>query len=207
MPEQPKPESEADIAAQLEKTLAGARLLFKTGERTQMLRAKGISTSLGPIILAGDDEHLHLLAFLNDEVVMVRIIAHLMKVLKAKIEPGETAPIKQAQQELDEYFAGTRREFSVPVAYNGTSFQVTVWKAIRNTPFGQTITYSDLARDIGRPSSFRAAAQACSQNPTAIIVPCHRVINSNGELGGYLGGLERKIQLLDFEKKEMKNSR
>lgn len=207
MPEHPVPGDKSENTRKLEKTLENARLLRKSKGYAIKLHADWHETLLGPVILAGDNENLHFLAFLNDEKVMVRIIAHLLKILKAEIEPGDTAALIQGKRELDEYFTGARRKFETPIAFNGTSFQVTVWKALLNTPFGDTITYTDLASEIGHPSSFRAAAQACAQNPTAIIVPCHRVINSDGELGGYLGGIERKAQLLDFEKKMVQSSR
>jgi methylated-DNA-[protein]-cysteine S-methyltransferase len=109
------------------------------------------------------------------------------------------APIRQAKRELAEYFGGRRRRFTVKLAPEGTPFQRAVWKAIAQVGFGRTIAYAELARRAGRPRSARAAGAATGRNPIGIIVPCHRIVGSNGSLTGYAGGLAKKRALLALE--------
>lgn len=101
--------------------------------------------------------------------------------------------------QLDEYFAGERTAFDVPLAPTGTEFQLRVWEALRTIPYGTTCSYADIARGIGAGNGFRAVGLANGRNPISIIVPCHRVIGANGSLTGYGGGIERKRFLLDLE--------
>ncbi|HEX4493600.1 MAG TPA: methylated-DNA--[protein]-cysteine S-methyltransferase [Acidimicrobiia bacterium] len=107
--------------------------------------------------------------------------------------------IADTLRELDEYFAGTRREFDVPLAPQGTPFQLAVWDALRTIPYGETTSYGEIARSVGRPNAVRAVGQANGRNPIAIIVPCHRVIGSDRSLTGYGGGMDRKRYLLGLE--------
>lgn len=107
--------------------------------------------------------------------------------------------LKQAVGELDEYFAGRRQKFSVPLDPVGTEFQMKAWQALLEIPFGETIHYGEQARRIQRPKASRAVGAANGRNPIAIIVPCHRVIGSNGSLTGYAGGIEMKKSLLELE--------
>ena len=109
------------------------------------------------------------------------------------------APLRQAKRELAEYFGGTRMRFTVKIAPHGTPFQRVVWKAIAGVGFGRTIAYAELARRAGRPGSARAAGAATGRNPIGIIVPCHRIVGSNGALTGYAGGLAKKRALLALE--------
>jgi len=109
------------------------------------------------------------------------------------------APLRQAKQELSEYFGGERKRFETALAPGGTPFQQDVWKAISSVGFGETITYAELARRAGCPGSARAAGAATGRNPISIIVPCHRIVGSNGSLTGYAGGLDRKRALLALE--------
>lgn len=107
---------------------------------------------------------------------------------------------KQVIGELDEYFAGVRQEFSIPLDLShGTAFQQMVWQALLTIPYGQTISYAELARRIHRPTAFRACANANGKNPISLIIPCHRVIASDGGLGGYTGGIGIKQTLLNLE--------
>ena len=105
----------------------------------------------------------------------------------------------QARQQLTEYFAGQRREFDLPLAPAGTDFQRRVWELLREIPFGETVTYGDLARRLGNPRAARAVGMACNRNPIAIVVPCHRVVGSTGSLTGYAGGLDTNAFLLKLE--------
>jgi methylated-DNA-[protein]-cysteine S-methyltransferase len=111
----------------------------------------------------------------------------------------EDAALKYVSRQLESYFAGELRDFDVPLDLDGTDFQLAVWTALRRIPFGETRSYADLARDIGRPNAVRAVGLANGRNPVSIIVPCHRVIGSDGSLTGYGGGLPRKRFLLEHE--------
>ena len=102
--------------------------------------------------------------------------------------------------QLNEYFGGSRKSFTIPVELIGTDFQKTVWKAIREIRYSETISYKLLAEATGFPGAFQAVAQACGANPLAIIFPCHRVTANDGRLGGYTGGLDKKIALLNLER-------
>jgi methylated-DNA-[protein]-cysteine S-methyltransferase len=114
--------------------------------------------------------------------------------------PQEAVLLRAAEQ-LQEYFAGQRGDFDLPLdCDNGTNFQQEVWRALQTIPYGETCSYSALAQKIARPKAIRALGAANGRNPLSIIVPCHRVIAANGELQGYAGGLENKRYLLDFEK-------
>lgn len=105
----------------------------------------------------------------------------------------------EAERQLKEYFSGRRREFALELDVEGTVFQRTVWSALRTIPFGETRSYGDIARQIGNPDAVRAVGAANGRNPVSIVVPCHRVIGSNGKLTGFGGGLEAKAQLLALE--------
>ena len=109
------------------------------------------------------------------------------------------ATLRQAKRELAEYFGGTRTCFTIKLAPQGTAFQRAVWKAIAGVGFGKTIPYAELARRAGHPGSARAAGAATGRNPIGIIVPCHRIVGSNGTLTGYAGGLAKKRALLALE--------
>jgi methylated-DNA-[protein]-cysteine S-methyltransferase len=114
--------------------------------------------------------------------------------------PPRSRVIVEAREQIDEYFAGARTEFSIALRLGGTTFQQQVWNALRQIPFGDAWTYGDLARRLGLPAgASRAVGGANGRNPVAIIVPCHRVIGVDGELTGYAGGVERKRHLLTLE--------
>lgn len=108
----------------------------------------------------------------------------------------KTAPFVR---ELREYFAGKRRQFDFALDLHGTDFQKRCWRALTRIPYGKTKTYADIARAVGRPAAFRAVGQANHNNPLAIVVPCHRVVQADGSLGGYGGGLDKKLALLKLE--------
>jgi len=115
-------------------------------------------------------------------------------------ETGDSSPVlEQAARELEEYFAGIRREFTVPLAPEGTEFQRLVWAELRKIPYGTTAAYGDIAARIGKPKAAVAVGQANSRNPIPIIIPCHRVIGAGGKLVGYTGGLHIKKILLEVE--------
>ncbi len=119
----------------------------------------------------------------------------------APATPGTNRVLERAAQQLAEYFAGKRREFDLPLAPKGTGFQERAWRALLAIPYGETRTYGEQARAIGRPAASRAVGAANGKNPIAIIIPCHRVIGANGTLTGYGGGLPLKRWLLEHEAK------
>jgi len=114
----------------------------------------------------------------------------------------ENAVIKEAARQLKEYFAGKRKMFDLPLSLEGTKFQVAVWRALQDIPYGETKSYKEIANSIGNAKACRAVGMANNRNKIAIIIPCHRVIGTNGALIGYAGGLDVKEQLLALEKRE-----
>ena len=113
----------------------------------------------------------------------------------------DAAPLAAAARQLAEYFAGQRTEFDLPLEMAGTDFQRRVWAALREIPYGETVSYGELARGIGKASASRAVGLANGKNPFAVVVPCHRVVGSDGSLTGYGGGLDRKRFLLALEQR------
>jgi O-6-methylguanine DNA methyltransferase len=111
---------------------------------------------------------------------------------------GRSPVIEEAVIQINDYFSGKRKEFDLPITVNGTEFQMKVWNALREIPYGKTATYSQIAELIGHKQSYRAVGTACGSNPIPIIIPCHRVVGSSGP-GGYLGGFEMKRRLLAIE--------
>lgn len=156
-----------------------------------------LSTPLGTIIAIADSNALFLLEF-SDNKTLQKKLAALTKYLA--ITPGTNSIITQTQKELDEYFKGTRKMFTIPMQPMGTSFQKNVWVTLLTIPHGTTTSYANLAQAIAKPSASRAVANANAANKFAIITPCHRVIASDKTLGGYSGGLDRKQWLLQHEK-------
>jgi AraC family transcriptional regulator of adaptative response/methylated-DNA-[protein]-cysteine methyltransferase len=132
-----------------------------------------------------------------------RMLEYQVRVLKKyfgdSIVPGRNKYIEQVEDELKEYFAGNLRSFKVPLIYPGTDFQRKVWNELRKIPYGSTISYEELARRIGIKKASRAVGTANGMNRIAIIIPCHRVVNKDGKLGGYGGGVWRKKRLLELE--------
>jgi len=114
-------------------------------------------------------------------------------------EDADALPLRECARQVGEYFEGRRHAFDLPLAAEGTDFQRRVWQQIARIPFGETITYAELARRAGAPGSARAAGAATGRNPISIVVPCHRVVGSDGSLTGYAGGIERKTRLLEIE--------
>ncbi len=133
-----------------------------------------------------------------------------MKTLKSPLGRleirGEKNEIVRCRRQLAEYFRGTRRVFRLPLHLSGTDFQKKVWRRLMYVPYGKTISYAELANRIGQPKAYRAVANACGQNPLPILIPCHRVIASDGKLGGYSSGLKRKRWLLWHEKNICRNT-
>lgn len=168
----------------------------------QVLKAAWLDTQLGPMIAIASEEALFLLEFV-DRRGLEREIERLRHRTKMAIIPGTTSPIKMITHELQLYFAGQLSQFSTPIHLMGSPFQKRVWAELQAIPYGQTRSYGQLATSIGKPTAFRAVAQANGANQLAILIPCHRVINTNGDLGGYGGGISRKKWLLQLEEKNI----
>ena len=145
---------------------------------------------VGPLLLAADDDGLHLIEFNSPRHAMGRA---------SEWQHGEHEVLRDTRVQLDEYFAGERRVFDLPLAPRGTAFQREVWNALRDIPYGETISYAQLALRIGKPSAMRAVGAANGRNPLPIVVPCHRVIGADGSLTGFGGGLPTKRFLLELE--------
>jgi AraC family transcriptional regulator of adaptative response/methylated-DNA-[protein]-cysteine methyltransferase len=158
-----------------------------------------ILTPLGPMVAAASDRALLLLEF-ADRRMLEKQIDRIRRQVPAQFAPGENQVLARTQVELDEYFAGARRAFTVPLDTPGSEFQRAVWDALRAIPYGETRSYPEQARAIGRADAVRAVARANGDNRISIIIPCHRVIGSNGELTGYGGQLWRKKALLERER-------
>lgn len=146
---------------------------------------------LGQLLMQADGEALTGLHF-HDEKYLPRQAADWV------LDP-ELPVFERTRVQLDEYFAGTRREFDVPIRLVGTEFQRRVWEVLLRIPYGVTTTYGAMARDLGQPSAMRAVGAANGRNPISILVPCHRAIGADGALTGYAGGLPRKRALLELE--------
>lgn len=157
-----------------------------------------ILTPLGPMLGAATDEGLCLLEFV-DRPMLETQLKILARHLGGAAVPAPNAVLRQVEDELARYFAGTLREFTVPLATPGTPFQRRVWDALRTIPAGRTRSYAEQAAHLDSPSAVRAVARANGDNRIAIIIPCHRVVGSDGALTGYGGGLWRKRWLLDHE--------
>ncbi len=164
-----------------------------------ILKAAWLDTPLGPMIAISDDEALYLLEFV-DRRGLEREVERLKVKTKAVIIPGSTTPIEQIESELQGYFNGSLQQFKTPLHLLGSPFQKLVWQELMRIPYGQTRSYGEQAEAIGNQKAYRAVANANGANQLAIIIPCHRIINSNGDLGGYGGGISRKKWLIDFEK-------
>jgi AraC family transcriptional regulator of adaptative response/methylated-DNA-[protein]-cysteine methyltransferase len=168
-------------------------------EDSKVLKAAWLDTRLGPMIAIGDESKLYLLEFVDRRGLELEV-ERLRKRTKSAIIPGLTEPIQSIERELTQYFEGKLHEFKTPLFLMGSPFQQSVWEQLIQIPSGETRSYADIATSLGKPAAYRAVAQANGANQLAIVIPCHRVINSNGELGGYGGGLTRKKWLLSHEK-------
>lgn len=161
-----------------------------------------LTTPIGPMFICATEKGICLLEFTNRKMLETEF-QDLQKRLKSLIITGENKHIKQAKKELEAYFDGKIKQFNVPIHPIGTDFQKIVWQSLMEIPYGTTTTYLKQAKSINKEKGVRAVASANGCNKIAIIIPCHRVIGSNGKLTGYAGGLERKQWLLDFEKRNL----
>jgi AraC family transcriptional regulator of adaptative response/methylated-DNA-[protein]-cysteine methyltransferase len=165
-----------------------------------MIQITTIETPLGEMIAGATDEGICLLEF-SDRRMLPTEYKDLARYLKTTIQEGENKHFRTVRKQLEEYFKGNLKEFSIPLVTPGTLFQQAVWKELMYIKFGTTRSYQEQSVALGRPDSIRAVANANGMNRISIIIPCHRVIGSDGHLTGYGGGLKRKKWLLDHEKK------
>ena len=157
-----------------------------------------LTTPLGPMFGCATKKGICLFEFYNRKELDKQFI-ELAKKLNAVILPGENEHLKQLQKQVEEYFKGERKTFTLTLDIPGTEFQNNVWSILQKIPYGKTISYFEIALKFGYSAGTRVVGKANAQNPIPIIIPCHRVINKNGQLAGYAGGLERKDWLLRHE--------
>lgn len=149
-------------------------------------------TPVGQLTLVASDKGLRAVLWPDDRPDRVRL---------DETQPGDHPVLTAAVSQLDEYFAGSRRQFDLPLDPSGTEFQRSAWDVLRTIPYGETLSYGEQAARMGRPSAARAVGAANGANPLSIIVPCHRVVASNGKLTGFAGGLDTKALLLEHEQR------
>ncbi|HUP19280.1 MAG TPA: methylated-DNA--[protein]-cysteine S-methyltransferase, partial [Gemmatimonadota bacterium] len=166
-----------------------------------VIRLTRIGTPMGPMVAGATDAALTILEFADRRMLETQL-ERLAKRTGAVFAPGRNEVLERAEAELAEYFAGERHEFDVPLETNGTEFQERVWTVLREIPYGETRSYAEQARRLGEPGAVRAVARANGDNRVAIVIPCHRVVGSDGKLTGYGGGLWRKRLLLALERGE-----
>jgi len=159
--------------------------------KTMSLAFKIIESPVGELKLVASDHGLVAVLWENDRPTRVR--------LNEMAENDQHPVLVETERQLDEYFSGKRKEFSVALDMSGTRFQKDVWEALLAIPFGETRSYGQLAKQLGNPRATRAVGAANGRNPVSIIVPCHRVIGSSGKLTGFAGGLDVKAHLLSME--------
>ncbi len=171
----------------------------KNSKEKHVIDFTRIETDLGTMVACATDKGVCLLEF-SDRKGLETELKQLAKYHNANIVQGQNKYFKQLKEELDAYFEGRLKEFKVPLDISGTDFQKQVWQALVEIPYGTTSSYLRQAEVLGKPSSVRAVANANGMNKIAIIIPCHRVVGSDGSLTGYAGGLWRKRKLIDLEK-------
>ncbi|HEU5281802.1 MAG TPA: methylated-DNA--[protein]-cysteine S-methyltransferase [Gammaproteobacteria bacterium] len=159
-----------------------------------------IDSPLGKMIALANADALVWLSFESSERAK-QSLQHFLKKQGASTETKPSSVLTQLTTELEQYFKHQRTAFTVPLKPMGTAFQQSVWQSLLAIPFGETRSYLDLAKHIQHPKAFRAVALANGANPISLMIPCHRVINHNGKMGGYSGGMEKKIGLLNHESK------
>lgn len=160
--------------------------------------ATTFDSPVGPLVAAATDEGIILLEF-GDLARLEEQATRLRRRFDGPLVVGDHPHLSRLGTELDEYFAGTQRDFTVPLVVRGTPFEERVWNALLRIPYGATCAYADVAAQIGSPNATRAVGSANGRNRIAIVIPCHRVVNADGKLGGYGGGLWRKKRLLELE--------
>lgn len=170
----------------------------------QKLFTANVETPLGLMTAVADDTSLHLLEF-SDWTGLYEAVTKLCKKADLPLVEATSTPLISIERELQAYFEGTLKTFTTPLTFAGSPFQQRVWQQLQKIPYGATISYRSLAASINNPAASRAVGTANGANLHVLIVPCHRVISSDGTLGGYSQGLHRKQWLLDHEKRHRKS--
>jgi AraC family transcriptional regulator of adaptative response/methylated-DNA-[protein]-cysteine methyltransferase len=165
----------------------------------ECLVAEELASPLRPMLAVASERGVCLLEFL-DRRAIATAVRDLRRRFRVPISPGSNEHLDRLRTELGEYFGGTRRRFDIPLDLAGTAFQRRVWNRLQEIPFGETVSYRRVAKEVGRVEAVRAVGQANGKNPVAIVVPCHRVVRTDGSLCGYGGGLWRKRWLLEHER-------
>jgi len=189
-------ESESGFRAAFGRAFGAAPSEAAAGEAVAL---EWIASPVGPLIAGATSEGVCLLEF-SDRRMLEAQLKTLRKRLGAPLVPGRNRWLDQLAEQLDEYFAGKRQGFDVPLVIRGTPFQEQVWRTLLEIPYGETWSYRDVATRIGQSGATRAVGTANGMNRIAIVIPCHRVVNADGRMGGYGGGLWRKQFLLDLER-------
>ena len=171
-----------------------------SGLRDTAVITTAIDTPLGAILAGATDEGLCLLEF-PDRRMLEAQLKRLERLLRMPLVPGDHPHLRKTAEELARYFAGTLKAFTVPLVFRGTPFEERVWRELVKIPYGETISYAEMATRVASPGAQRAVGRANGMNRISIVIPCHRVVNADGKLGGYGGGLWRKHWLLGMEKK------
>lgn len=171
----------------------------KNSKSEKVVDLKRIETPLGTMIACADENGICMLEF-SDRKALPTELKEISKYFNANIIQGENPHFKVLEEELEEYFKVKRKDFTVPLSPVGTEFQKNVWEVLRKIPYGTTRSYQEQAKILGNPKAVRAVANANGLNKISIIIPCHRVIGSDGKLTGYGGGIWRKQKLLELEK-------
>ena len=169
------------------------------------IHTRTFPSPLGKIIACATEQGLCLLEFVGSKRIE-REQQDLQRLLQRPLVIGDNEHLQQTEAELGEYFSGCRQQFSVALHTPSTLFQAAVWQALQTIPYGETTHYQALAEQLGNPAAVRAVAAANGANRLSILIPCHRVIGSDGSLTGYAGGLQRKQWLLAHERGELPNS-
>jgi AraC family transcriptional regulator of adaptative response/methylated-DNA-[protein]-cysteine methyltransferase len=172
------------------------------GTVTDCIQLTWLESPIGPLLAGATADGICMLEFTERRMLEAHFTT-LRKCFRCALVPGVNEHLDRLNEELAEYFDGARRQFTGPLVYPGSPFQRLVWEELLRIPYGQTCSYEDIARRIGTPQAPRAVGRANGQNRIAILIPCHRVVNKCGKLGGYGGGLWRKQFLLEHEKSRL----
>jgi AraC family transcriptional regulator, regulatory protein of adaptative response / methylated-DNA-[protein]-cysteine methyltransferase len=189
-------------------SLSGFNAIFKkttgftpnSSRDKNIIRVTRILTPLGPMLAGATDIGICLLEFVDRKMIETQL-KRIRKIFKAELIPGKSKYFDKLNSQMADYFNRKRKTFDIPLAINGTEFQMTAWKALLKIPYGKTVSYEYQAKVIGKPKAVRAVAKANGDNRISIIIPCHRVIGKDGNLTGYGGGIWRKKYLLELEQK------
>ena len=205
--------AEAAFSSEYE-SLSGFNSTFKktTGftpvesRKKNLIQITRILTPLGPMLAGAMKDKICLLEFIDRRMLETQL-KRVKKIFGTELVPGNNPILEELNKQVEEYFKGERKKFSVPLSFDGTPFQIKVWNELLKIPYGTTVSYKAQAINIGNLKAVRAVGKANGDNRISIIIPCHRVIGSNGELVNYGGGIWRKLYLINLEKRKLNSTR